>query len=271
MRSQPQRLQRAMKRNSSKIMEEYFERLLSSQRLVVLTGAGVSTLSGIPDFRGANGFYANGDTWRGYNKEELLDIDFISTRWELFYQFANEQLYPMLSKEPCVVHKLCYELERIGKLRTLFTQNIDSLHFKAGNKKVVELHGSLDRFICTRCGEGFSHSKIGGEASDSGVPHCPNCGGILRPDVVFYGENLGEGIERAHLEFRDADMVLVMGTSLTVYPVASLPMLSYQNDGEIVIVNAQPTSMDKYALTRFTDLGEFCSQFLTHIANTCNI
>ena len=79
-------------------MEEYFERLLSSQRLVVLTGAGVSTLSGIPDFRGANGFYANGDTWRGYNKEELLDIDFISTRWELFYQFANEQLYTGLAQ-----------------------------------------------------------------------------------------------------------------------------------------------------------------------------
>lgn len=240
--------------------DEYAEKILSAQRLVVLTGAGASTLSGIPDFRGANGFYATGDTWHGHSKEELLDIDFASANWDVFYQFAREELYTMLQKEPCVVHRICALLEEKGLLRTLYTQNIDSLHFKAGSKNVVELHGSLDRHVCTRCGEYHTYSEIAEVINSGELPHCKLCGGFVRPDVVFYGEGLGPGLLQAEKEFTEADMVLVMGTSLTVHPVASLPLLSYRNNGEIIIVNAQPTPYDRYALKRFSDLGEFCSQ-----------
>ena len=145
-------------------MDETFELFLQawddSEKVIILTGAGVSTLSGIPDFRGKNGFYSGGDLWNGYRKEDLFDIDFFHEKPEVFYRFAQEYLYPMLEKEPSCAHILAAELQKRKMCGRIYTQNIDALHSKAGATEVAELHGTMQYSKCLRCSKRFTAGEI---------------------------------------------------------------------------------------------------------------
>lgn len=240
--------------------EQFLTCWKSAHKVIVLTGAGVSTLSGIPDFRGKNGFYSGSHLWHGYEKADLFDISFFHQHPEVFYQFAREYLYPMLDKEASIVHITLAKLQKAGRIEEIYTQNIDALHSKGGSTEVGELHGTLQYMCCTSCGkrtktEGFKSDIISGK-----VPRC-DCGGLIKPDVVFFGENLDESLlDKAFADSMRADMIWVLGSSLTVQPAASLPLYTKQYGGKVVIVNADHTPLDNMADFRFDDLAEFCRQ-----------
>ena len=185
--------------------EECFALFDTSDKIVALTGAGISTLSGIPDFRGKNGFYTDGNTWNGIRKEELLDIDFFREEPELFYRFAGEFLYPMLQRTPSIAHETLSLMQQKSLCHALYTQNIDCLHTKAGSR-TFELHGSLDSHSCTRCNDHAPLQQVLDQVAAGKVPKC-TCGGTLRPDFVFYGECLNEELlEQAFHDFETADL-----------------------------------------------------------------
>ena len=232
--------------------------LFGARHLVALTGAGVSTLSGIRDFRGRNGVY--NEPWHGYRVEEILSIDCFEREPELFYEWAREFVYRLEDFEPSAAHLALAHLEAAGILKSLYTQNIDLLHTKAGSRRVFEVHGSPANHRCRRCGATRTYAEVAPLVRSGEVPRCP-CGGVFKPDIVFYGENLDEALlERGWEEFRRADAALVMGSSLTVYPAAGLPEQTVRGGGKVVIVNAQPTSLDRHAALCFDDLAEFAAQ-----------
>ena len=238
---------------------ECFETFEYAEKIVALTGAGVSTLSGIPDFRGKNGFYTQGTLFEGYDRQTLFDIDFFHLHPEIFYHFAHEYLYPMLDKTPSICHNMLASLQQKGIVDALYTQNIDCLHTKAGSK-AYELHGTLYTHSCCKCGDFYMPlDEIRKIVAQGEVPRC-HCGGLIKPDVVFYGENLDEKLlNQAFYDFENADIVLVFGSSLTVAPVSSLPMACKLNHGKIIIVNEQPTSYDRDAAFIFPDIQKFCT------------
>lgn len=238
---------------------ECFESFEYAEKIVALTGAGVSTLSGIPDFRGKNGFYTQGTLFEGYDRQTLFDIDFFHLHPEIFYRFAHEYLYPMLDKTPSVCHNVLASLQQKGVVDALYTQNIDCLHTKAGSK-AYELHGTLYTHSCCKCGDFYMPlDEIRKIVAQGEVPRC-HCGGLIKPDVVFYGENLDEKLlNQAFYDFENVDIVLVFGSSLTVAPVSSLPMACKLNHGKIIIVNEQPTSYDRDAAFIFPDIQKFCT------------
>ncbi len=232
----------------------------SSKRIAVLTGAGISTLSGIPDFRSSDGLYSK--RFGHMRVEDLLDISFFSTHPEEFYSWAKDVFYNLDDKEPNIVHKVLARIEAMGRLSEgIFTQNIDSMHQRAGSKKVYELHGTLSRGYCMRCNSYYDYKEIAAMVRSGMVPVCRECGGVIKPDIVFYGENLDMSIlKRAEISLSRADLLLVLGSSLVVNPAASLPLLTYQNGGKIVLVNRDSTYLDDKAL-RFDDLESFFSEF----------
>ena len=229
-----------------------------SEKVIILTGAGVSTLSGIPDFRGKNGFYSGGKLWNGYDKEDLFDIDFFHAHPDVFYQFAREYLYLMLDKTPSIVHRTLSALQKTGKVDFIYTQNIDALHCKAGSVEVGELHGTLQFLKCPKCCERTDIEKYRPRIDSGCIPLC-SCGSVLKPDVVFFGEPLDETLlDKAVFDCENADMIWVLGSSLTVQPAASLPLFTKHNGGKVVIVNADDTPLDYRADFRFYDLEKFC-------------
>ncbi len=194
--------------------------------------------------------------------EDLLDISFFSAHPEEFYSWARDVFYNLDDKEPNIVHKVLAKLEAMGRLSEgIFTQNIDSMHQRAGSKKVYELHGTLGRGYCMRCNSYYDYKEIAAMVRSGMVPVCKDCGGVIKPDIVFYGENLDMSIlKRAEISLSRADLLLVLGSSLVVNPAASLPMFTYQNGGKIVLVNRDSTYLDDKAL-RFNDLESFFSEF----------
>ena len=235
-----------------------FKLIDGASKAVVLTGAGVSTLSGIPDFRGRNGVYRNGGLWHGVARETLLSIDFFLQNPATFYRYAAEELYGMPDKEPSIAHLVLAAAQKRGLVGGLYTQNIDGLHTKAG-ATTVELHGTLLRHRCLSCGAEFPIGEIRAAAAAGEVPRC-SCGGLVKPAVVFYGEGLDETLlDRAFDDFAAADLALVFGSSLTVNPAASLPAMTKRSRGRLVIVNEQPTQYDHVAAFRFPDIAAFCS------------
>lgn len=245
-------------------MSDDFEKFLDAfdyaDNVVILTGAGISTLSGIPDFRGKNGFYSGSHLWKGYEKEDLFDVDFFHAHPEIFYQFAREYLYGMLDKTPSVVHQTLAELQKSGRIGTVYTQNIDALHYKAGSTDVGELHGTLQFSVCVNCGERSDINHWRSRIDAGKVPLC-GCGGLIKPDVVFFGEPLNENLlNKAVDDCEKADMIWVLGSSLTVQPVASLPLFTKHNGGKVVIVNADETGEDRHADFCFYDLNDFCQK-----------
>ena len=239
----------------------FLELYRKSRRIAVLTGAGVSTLSGIPDFRSSDGLYSK--EYGHMRVEEILDIDFFKDHPDVFYGWARDCWYEMDSYEPNIVHTTLAKMEAKGKLSEgIFTQNIDALHQRAGSKKVYELHGSVKGGYCMRCHRYHDYKPIAEQVHNGAVPICSSCGGVIKPDIVLYGEPLNSTVlMRAQNAFANADLAIVLGSSLVVNPAASLPYISAQYGKDIVIVNRDPTYIDSYAQFRFTDLKEFFERF----------
>ncbi len=212
-----------------------------SQRIVFFGGAGTSTESGIPDFRSAQGLYSESGK-RGYSPEEMLSHRFFQQEPELFYEFYRTRLlHP--NAQPNPVHHLLAELEQEGKLSAIITQNIDGLHQKAGSHHVLELHGSVHRNYCISCGRTYSLDDV---LAQEGIPRCPHDGGIIRPDVVLYGESLNSDvIGHTIAALGAADLLIIGGTSLTVYPAASF--IQYFRGNYTVLMNASATAHDRHA------------------------
>lgn len=214
-------------------LEESFSK---ARRAVFFGGAGVSTASGIPDFRSADGLYHQHFV---YPPEEMLGHGFFITHTEEFYEFYRERMI-CLTARPNRAHTKLAELEAEGHLAAVVTQNIDGLHQAAGSRVVHELHGSVHRNVCMRCGEAYSAEWV---LATEGVPHCEKCGGLVKPDVVLYGEQLDEHVLLASVKaIEEADLLVIGGTSLVVYPAAGL--VNYFGGDELVIVNREDTPQD---------------------------
>lgn len=252
-------------------MNDYREKLKGivegSNRIVFFGGAGVSTESGIPDFRSETGLYKAKAEF-GYPPEYLISLTSFRRDPELFFSYYKaNMLYP--DAEPNPAHLALAKLESEGKLLSVVTQNIDGLHRKAGSKRVHELHGSVLRNICTGCGENYGLDYIlnekncqGGDGNPTSVPKCKKCGGIVKPDVVLYEEALDtDVISAASADIRNADTLIIGGTSLVVYPAASYVNLFAGNN--LVLINKGETGMDIRAdLVIREPIGEVLSMFL---------
>ena len=223
-----------------------------SSRIVFFGGAGVSTESGIPDFRSVDGLYSQKFE---YPPETIISHSFYESRPEYFFRFYREKMLP-LGFEPNITHKVLARWEQEGKLSAVVTQNIDGLHQKAGSKNVYELHGSVLRNYCTRCRK-FHSAEFVRDAA--GVPKC-SCGGTVKPDVVLYEEGLDQDtIEKSIMAIRRADLMIVAGTSLTVYPAAGLA--NYYRGNRLVLINRDTTPYDHCAdLVFHESLGNIFSQ-----------
>ena len=219
-----------------------------SRRIVAFTGAGVSTESGIPDFRSVDGLY---NQKFEYPPETIISHSFYERDPEYFFRFYREKMLP-LGFEPNITHRVLAKWEQEGRLSAVVTQNIDGLHQKAGSKTVYELHGSVLRNYCTRCRKFYPAEFI---RDSAGIPRC-TCGGIVKPDVVLYEEGLDQDtIERSIMAIRAADMLIVMGTSLTVYPAAGF--INYYRGNRLVLINRDATPYDDRAdLVLHESLGD---------------
>lgn len=209
-----------------------------SSRIVFFGGAGVSTESGIPDFRSEDGLYRQ--HYR-YPPEVMLSHSFYEAHTEEFFRFYRDKML-YLDAEPNAAHRKLAELERAGKLSAVVTQNIDGLHQKAGSRNVFELHGSVLRNFCVRCGKPYGAEFI---RDGSGIPRC-ECGGVIKPDVVLYEEGLDQDVILGAVDaIRRADMLIIGGTSLVVYPAAGL--VDYYRGKRLVVINKSATSQDSAA------------------------
>ena len=223
-----------------------------AQRIVFFGGAGVSTESGIPDFRSVDGLY---NQKFKYPPETIISHSFFERRPEEFFDFYKEKMLP-LGFEPNVTHKVLARWEREGKLLAVVTQNIDGLHQKAGSRNVLEHHGSVLRNYCVRCHKSYSAEFV---KNSKGVPLC-DCGGVVKPDVVLYEESLDQDVMyRAARAISEADMLIVGGTSLTVWPAAG--MIRYYRGSRLVLINRDATPYDDEAdLVLHESLGEVFRQ-----------
>ena len=228
------------------------DRVRASRNIVFFGGAGVSTESGIPDFRSPDGLY---HMHYAYPPETIISHSFFLAHPEEFYRFYREKML-CLDAAPNITHKKLAELEAAGKLKAIVTQNIDGLHQKAGSKEVLELHGSVHRNHCQRCGKFYGLEHI---LRTEGVPRC-SCGGIIKPDVVLYEEGLDQGtLEAAVRALAEADMLMIGGTSLNVYPAAGL--IRYYQGHRLVLLNKSPVARDLAADLVITDpIGETLAQ-----------
>ena len=210
-----------------------------SNRIVFFGGAGVSTESNIPDFRSATGIYHQKYK---YSPEQVVSHSFFMKYPEAFYEFYKEKMM-ILDAKPNAAHLKLAELEQAGKLQAVVTQNIDGLHQAAGSRNVYELHGSIHRNYCMKCGAACDTELV---RKSSGVPRCEKCGGMIKPDVVLYEESLNEKVlDGAIRSIAAADLLIVGGTSLAVYPAAGL--LQYFEGDALVLINKGATPMDKNA------------------------
>ncbi len=247
--------------------EELTALLASSERIVAFTGAGISTLSGIPDFRGKDGVFSK--KFKGYDVEEIHEINFFRKHPEIFYEYAKDFIYNLADRQPNIVHSTLAEMQKRKKLGTIYTQNIDGLHQRAGSLCVREFHGSMNSHHCLNCNAAYGYAEIVPTVRNNQVPYCRNCGGLIKPDIVFFGECLdNELLDSAFIEMEQAELLLVLGSSLTVPPAANLPIATHYGGGKIVIVNRQPTMLDRYAFLKFDDLKEVFAAIEQWLAQT---
>ena len=219
--------------------------LSNGTRMVFFRGAGVSTESGIPDFRSPDGLY---HMKYDVPPEQLLSHSYFYSHTKQFYQFYREKMICLTAK-PNAAHRKLAELERAGKLSAIVTQNIDGLHQAAGSQNVLELHGSVHRNDCLQCGARYDAQWI---LEHDGIPHCEACGGLIKPDVVLYEESLDMDIlERSIAAISQADVLMIGGTSLSVYPAAGL--VRYFQGDALVLLNRTPTQMDQQATLCISD------------------
>lgn len=219
-------------------MEKLKEIINESKRVVFFGGAGVSTESGIPDFRSKDGLY---NQKYKYPPEEILSHTFFINNTEEFYKFYKDKMNSLKYK-PNITHIKLAELEKNGKLKAVITQNIDGLHQYAGSKNVLELHGSIHRNYCMKCSKFYDAEYV---FNSEGIPKC-SCGGIIKPDVVLYEETLKDDIlEEAIMQIANCDTLIVAGTSLTVYPASGL--IRFYKGNKLILINKDKTPYDKIA------------------------
>ena len=238
--------------------DELMKLILKSKSIVALTGAGISTNAGIPDFRGAKGVYAD----PSIDGERVFDINVFKQDPTIFGKFFAKLFPQIKSAEPTKGHLMLKKLENMGKLTCVITQNIDGLHAKAGNSNVIEVHGHVREDVCVES----VHHRLNTESIDptklenAEAIVCSECGAFMKPDVIFFGEHVKD-LEKALTEVQKADLLLILGTSLSVYPVAGLP--GYCKDGtKIVIINGSPTPIDDQAQFVFRDDIDFVAEKL---------
>jgi NAD-dependent deacetylase len=231
----------------TKQIEEVARWILDAKRVVVFTGAGLSTESGIPDFRSPGG------VWDRYNPEDFYFQNFLASEAsrEKYWQMATEMYEPMKKAPPNAAHLAIGEMERLGKLDCVITQNIDGLHFKAGNSegKVIQLHGSAMHVICLDCGKRYDRDEIQ-ERLKKGlkVPYCDDCKGPLKPATISFGQSMPEReTQEAYRRSSLCDLFIVIGSSLVVQPAASMPLVAKRNGAKLVIINRDPTPYDHSA------------------------
>ena len=237
-----------------KELEQLKQWISESSNIVFFGGAGVSTESGIPDFRSVDGLY---NMQYDYPPETIISHSFYQRNPEEFYRFyKNKMLFP--EAKPNAAHLALARLEQQGRLKAVITQNIDGLHQAAGSREVLELHGSVHRNYCTRCGKFYDLESI---MKMEGVPRCV-CGGIIKPDVVLYEEGLDQAtLQKSVMYIRQAEVLIVGGTSLTVYPAAGL--IDYYRGSKLALINRDVTAMDSRAnLVISGKIGEILGQIV---------
>ena len=237
-----------------KDIEKLQQMIDGSRRIVFFGGAGVSTESGIPDFRSVDGLYHQKFD---YPPETILSHSFFISHTAEFFDFYRQKMI-CLTARPNAAHRKLAELEAAGRLSAVVTQNIDGLHQMAGSKNVLELHGSVHRNYCQKCHKCYSAEEI---LNSTGIPRC-SCGGLIKPDVVLYEEQLDSHTIDESLQYiSEADMLIIAGTSLTVYPAASL--IRYFCGSYLVLINRDPTPMDnRTSLTIHGKVGEVLGQII---------
>lgn len=224
------------------LISKFKDIITSSEQIVAFTGAGLSSESGIPTYRGVGGL------WTKYDPSKCANIDYFKHNPSLYWNYFKDVRYPTVSKaRPNPAHYSLVDLERLGKLKCVITQNIDGLHQMAGHSNVIELHGNIRKIICMDCKKVHSMDEIYKRLHQVLPPKC-SCMGRLKPDVVFFGESLPtRAIINAEQAAKNCDTFLVLGSSLVVYPAAQLPIIAKDNGAILVIVNMDVTPLDKLA------------------------
>ena len=214
-----------------------------AERIVAFTGAGISAESGIPTYRGEGG------VWDKYNPDLYAGIDHFRKDPSYYWRFFSEVRLGLLKDiRPNAAHKALARMERAGKLSSVITQNIDGLHQDAGSRKVIELHGNTREIYCTVCRTDYAFETLCGILECSNPPLCPSCGGVLRPDIVFFGEPLpNRALAEASLEVQNCDLIMAIGSTLSVQPAAGFPLIARDHGAKFAIVNKGETCLDDYA------------------------
>jgi NAD-dependent deacetylase len=233
------------------MVEVFLDRLKAGGTNVVLTGAGVSTASGIPDFRGPKGLYS-------VLSPHTFDRDFFFGDPAAYYRLAIKHVHTLADREPNVTHRMLAGLEAAGLIEAVITQNIDGLHQKAGSRRVIEFHGDVLRYTCVACEKVFDRAFVDEGIRREGVPRCP-CGGLIRPGIVFFGDMIPmEALAAAQDLANRAEVFIAMGSSLEVNPAAAMALVAHQAGATLMIVNRGPTRYDDVADVRLeTDLSLF--------------
>lgn len=227
----------------NEIPEKLIVALKKSRYVVAFTGAGISAEAGIPTYRGEGGL------WDKYDPNLYANIDYFLQDPSYYWNFFREVRYPLLKKaQPSLGHLAIAEMEAVGNLKTVITQNIDGLHQLAGSSSVVELHGTTRVIFCMSCYQEYTMEKTFSLLMEEFPPRCPKCQGSLRPAVVFFGESLDPHVlHSAYEEAGKCELLLVVGSSLVVYPAAEIPLAARQNGATLVIVNKEKTGLDHVA------------------------
>ena len=228
--------------------------------IAVLTGAGISTTAGIPDFRGPQGLYVT----RQYDPEKTFDINYFDRVPSYFFAFARDFVQLVERVQPTFTHRFLAVLEEGGKLDAVITQNIDGLHQKAGSKRVIEVHGSVRHGHCRKCGRAYAYEELKTKILRDEIARCDSCGGIVKPDIVFFGEAV-QGMGEASNVAGQADLFFVIGSSLTVHPAASLPEYA---GGQVVVVNQGPVEA---ASPEWLRIDEPADPFFARVASALDL
>ena len=235
----------------------FLECLRDSDCTVVLTGAGVSTASGIPDFRGTNGLFSR-------ISQETFEIDAFYRDPLRYYRTAIEHIHGLADMSPNTTHRMLSRLETLGLIEAVVTQNIDRLHQKAGSQQVLEFHGDVASFYCTGCGRSYDRDTVETAVSADTVPRCEACQGLIRPGITFYGDPIEEKVLAGACDLAEqAQLFVVMGSSLNVNPAAALAGMSVRHGGRLLILNLDPTPYDRMAEAVWSvDLTDFSEAVL---------